>query len=597
MPLPPVLMKVEYKIVAAFVIALLALALVGAATYLNARNLLDRNSLVVHTYRVINCVDDVFGSLDEIESGARGFLLSGKSDYLQPYHAGLDTVSAKIDELRKLTADNPIQQRTIDQLQSLANRAIDRVHRQVVARQLQNGPGGPPPGIEDKEVMDQVRFATAGMKGLEMRLLEQRNGQSAESAHRTVTNFGLLLLLAVLLLVAFYLFIRHDLAERRRTDDAVRASDQKFRAVMDSAPDALLITNDKGRVQMANVQAEKLFGYSRSEFTDRDLSTMLVGRVVSGDELVKEGPTDRLAEDRAFRDLRSVGAKFDGVRKDLSSFPLDLSRSPLEVGNERLVITAIRDRTDRENAEEAMRKFSLDLARSNAELERFAYVASHDLQEPLRMVSSYTQLLSKRYKGKLDSNADEFISFAVDGASRMQKLINDLLALSRVGTQAKPSEPVDTAATLARVLSDMQPTIEAAEATVVKPDHLPTVMADGTQIHQLFQNLVGNALKFKGEAAPRVEVAVEPVENNAFWQFSFRDNGIGIEPQYFERIFVIFQRLHSKESYPGTGIGLAICKKIVERHGGRLWVESKVGEGTTFFFTLPAVPATKAEPV
>ncbi len=182
-----------------------------------------------------------------------------------------------------------------------------------------------------------------------------------------------------------------------------------------------------------------------------------------------------------------------------------MSRSPLEVGGQQLVISAIRDRTEQQRAEEALGKYSLDLARSNAELERFAYVASHDLQEPLRMVSSYTQLLSRRYKGKLDANADEFIAYAVDGASRMQKLINDLLALSRVGTQARPSEPVDTGEVLRRVLSDMKATIEAAEAAIVTPEEMPTVLADGTQIGQLFQNLIGNALKFHGTEPPRVE--------------------------------------------------------------------------------------------
>ena len=590
-------MKVEHKIVAAFAIAFLGLGIVGAATYISSRNLLDRNNLVVHTYQVINHIDEVYGSLDEIESGARGFLLTGKSDYLQPYQTGLDTVRAGVEVVRKLTADNPLQQRNIDQMQVLANRAINRVHVQVVARQTHAGANFAPPGIEDKEIMDQVRFATAAMKGQENQLLILRDRQFAESAHRTVTNFGLLLTLAILVLTAFYLFIRHDMAVRQRNDQALQESDRKFRAVMDGAPDALLITNEKGLIQMVNSQAKNLFGYSREEFTGRALATLMVGRSFACEEPAPNDPSGRLEEDRAFRDLREVGAQFDGVRKDGTSFPLDLNRSPLEVGDERLFISAIRDRTDRENAEQAMRKFSLDLARSNAELERFAYVASHDLQEPLRMVSSYTQLLAKRYKGKLDANADEFISYAVDGASRMQKLINDLLALSRVGTQAKASEPVDTAVTLARVLSDMQPTLEAAGATVVKPDHLPTVLADGTQVGQLFQNLLGNALKFRGETAPSVEIRVEPVESGGFWQFAFQDNGIGIEPQYFERIFVIFQRLHSKESYPGTGIGLAICKKIVERHGGRLWLESRVGEGTTFFFTLPAIADRTEEAV
>ena len=585
-------MKVESKIVAAFFVALLALILVGAATYLNARNLLDRNNLVVHTYQVISRIDNIFGSLDEIESGARGFLLTGKADYLQPYQTGMDAVGGQIDELRRLTADNPIQQRNIDHLRSLSNRAIDHVHRQVVSRQMPAGANTSPPLTEDKEIMDQVRFATAAMKGHEMLLLAQRDRLSAESAHHTALNFTLLVVLAGLLLAAFYVFIRHDLAERRRNNEALRASDRKFRAVMDSAPDAMLITNEKGQIQMVNLEAQKMFGYSGGELTTLDLSTLVISRAAPAEETPADHSPSRLAEDRAFRDLRSVGAQFDGIRKDGSTFPLDVSRSPLDVGEEHLYISAIRDRTDRENAEETMRKFSLDLARSNSELERFAYVASHDLQEPLRMVSSYTQLLAKRYKGKLDANADEFIGYAVDGASRMQKLIHDLLALSRVGTQAKPSEPVDTGVILSRVLSDMQPTIEAAGATIVKPDEMPTVLADGTQIGQLFQNLLGNALKFRGEDAPRADIRVEPVENGAFWQWTFRDNGIGIEPQYFERIFVIFQRLHSKESYPGTGIGLAICKKIVERHGGRLWVESKVGDGTTFYFTLPAVVDT-----
>ena len=243
------------------------------------------------------------------------------------------------------------------------------------------------------------------------------------------------------------------------------------------------------------------------------------------------------------------------------------------------------DITERKRAEEKANQLLAELDRSNKELEQFAYVASHDLQEPLRMVSSYTQLLSRRYKGQLDANADEFIAFAVDGATRMQTLINDLLAYSRVGTRGKEFEPTDCEAVFELALANLKAAIEESSAVVTRGP-LPTVMADKMQFGQLLQNLIGNAVKYRGTEPPRVHVAAEQKEND--WLFSIRDNGIGIDPQYAERIFVIFQRLHTREEYSGTGIGLAICKKIVERHGGRIWVESQLGSGATFSFTIPA---------
>jgi PAS domain S-box-containing protein len=226
-----------------------------------------------------------------------------------------------------------------------------------------------------------------------------------------------------------------------------------------------------------------------------------------------------------------------------------------------------------------------ELARSNSELEQFAYVASHDLQEPLRMVASYTELLSRRYKGRLDADADEFIGFAVDGASRMKRLIDDLLTYSRVNTKGKQPQPTNSESALQQALSNLSVAIEENQA-VVTWDDLPLVMADEVQLIQLFQNLISNAVKFKTSDTPKVHISAEL--KNSEWLFSVKDNGIGISPEYFNRIFLIFQRLHKKSKYPGTGIGLAVCKRIVERHGGHIWVESELGKGTTFYFTHPS---------
>jgi two-component system sensor histidine kinase/response regulator len=225
------------------------------------------------------------------------------------------------------------------------------------------------------------------------------------------------------------------------------------------------------------------------------------------------------------------------------------------------------------------------LQRSNAELEQLAYVASHDMQEPLRMIASYLQLVEQRYQDKLDADGREFIGYAVDGAKRMQVLINDLLTYSRVGTKARPFEPVSLQAVVETALTHLRIAIGETGARVDVAGPLPQVRGDVTQLVQLMQNLIANAIKFHGSAPP--EVRVDCTDEGAAWRVCVRDNGIGIEPAYFERIFVLFQRLHGRGAYPGTGIGLALCKRIVERHGGRIWVESTPGQGSVFCFTLP----------
>jgi signal transduction histidine kinase len=233
---------------------------------------------------------------------------------------------------------------------------------------------------------------------------------------------------------------------------------------------------------------------------------------------------------------------------------------------------------------EQLGNYSDELKRSNQELERFAYVASHDLQEPLRTVSSYAQLLGERYRGRLDADADDFIGYLVDGAARMERLIDDLLTLARVGTRGKPFEPTDCSAVVKEAIENLALAVQETGANITT-DPLPTVNADATQLAQLFQNLIGNAIKFRGEDTPRVHISSHRNEDK--WVFSVKDNGIGIAPEYRDRIFMIFQRLHANEKYPGTGIGLAIARKIVERHGGTIWVQSEPDKGSTFSLTIP----------
>lgn len=267
----------------------------------------------------------------------------------------------------------------------------------------------------------------------------------------------------------------------------------------------------------------------------------------------------------------------------LRVLPLRVLRRVL-ADKRRLLNEAHRSKQKLQMLNTSLSKFAADLRRSNQELEQFAYIASHDLQEPLRMITGYTSLLAKRYKGKLDSEADEFIDYAMDGAKRMQALINALLTYSRVGTKGKEFTPTDCEAVLQSAFGNLEVVIKDSSALVTH-DPLPIVVGDGSQLQQLLQNLIDNGIKFRNEKAPVIHVSCR--REGKEWLFSVKDNGIGIDPQYAERIFVLFQRLHTRAEYPGTGIGLAVCKRIVGRHGGRIWVESEPGTGATFNFTLP----------
>jgi PAS domain S-box-containing protein len=371
-----------------------------------------------------------------------------------------------------------------------------------------------------------------------------------------------------------------DITERKRVDDDLRQNEERFRLIVSNVKDyANIMLDTEGLIVSWNQGAERIKGYRAEEIIGQHFSRFYVA------EDIRNGlPALELKQ-------ASETGRFEGegwrVRKDGSRFLANVVVTALrdDKGRLRGFGKITRDITERRQAEEALMKSMTELKRSNEELGQFAYVASHDLQEPLRMVASYTQLLAQRYKGQLDSDADEFIGYAVDGCNRMQRLIQDLLSYSRAGTNIGALCEISGEGALEEALSNLQVTIKESGA-VVTHDSLPTIMTDDAQLALLFQNLIGNAIKYHGRESPRVHVSATSNAGHE-WIFSVHDNGLGIEPQYFERIFILFQRLHGQKEFEGTGIGLAMCKKIVDRLGGRIWVESQPNLGSTFFFALP----------
>jgi PAS domain S-box-containing protein len=383
--------------------------------------------------------------------------------------------------------------------------------------------------------------------------------------------------------------------ENKRAGETAERLSHQVRSILEAAGEGIYGSDAEGLLTFVNPAATGILGYEAGELVGRSSHALW-------HHTRRDGTAYPVEDCRLHAALRT-GSTTQGEdwfwRKDGSGLPVQLAAAPIkESGKVVGAVVTFNDITERKRAEEALAKRTRELmyseealkqkaqelSRSNAELQQFAYVASHDLQEPLRTMASFAQLLQRRYQGKLDASGDDFIHFIVDGAIRMQGLIHDLLAYSRVGSRGKDFVATDCTAVFDQAVANLQAAI-AESAAVVTRDPLPTVPCDGEQLIHVFQNLIGNSIKFRDSPAPRVHVAAEKRPSD--WVFSVKDNGIGIDPQYAKRIFEVFQRLHNRTEYPGSGIGLAIAKKIVERHGGCIWVESQPHQGATFLFTLP----------
>ena len=372
-----------------------------------------------------------------------------------------------------------------------------------------------------------------------------------------------------------------DINERKRTEEAIHESEATLANLMDNMPVAIQGYDVEGTVFCWNRMSALIYGYVAEEAMGRKLEDLIIPDEIKPMYRETLAQASTLKESGEFLPAGEVNL----LRKDGSQISVHSIHTAVCLPEKTPMLFCIDvDLTERKKAEATLVKKSEDLARSNADLAQFAYVANHDLQEPLRMVTSYVQLLDMRYKGKLDPDADEFIGYVVEGTKRMKQLLAALLDCSRVGTGGHPLQTVECEKVLENALQNLRMVLDETKGTVTH-DPLPAIMADEMQIVQLFQNLIGNGLKFHGPQPPLIHISAKKKGTN--WIFSFQDNGIGIDPQYFEKIFVIFQRLHARDKYPGTGIGLTIAKKIVERHGGQIWVESVKESGTAFYFTIP----------
>lgn len=717
----------EKKITGFFILTALVLAFTFYAIAENDNYTLDTVKRVELTNEILLLNQRILNLAQDIETGTRGFIISGKENFLEPYDKALPVIHSSVAQLKQLTKDNPKPQQHIDSLDKLVSSNID-IRKQLIELRRTKGFEAANVLFETgitKKLMDQLRAVIADIDRIENQLLLKRkadNGQSIANSSKVITLFQVIaVLLMILMFVVIYnntrarnkaeaeikklnetlerrvqektkeviekekqyrfllenmregiqvighdwryLFVNSsvveqskysnkellghtmmekypgientelfkvlqqcmkertakvfeneftfpdgkkewfelsiqqvpegifilsmDITERKKAEEAIIASEETRRLIMNSAQDAIVCIDSNSLITVWTPQAEKVFGWNEQEALGKNLTSMIIPPQYR--ERHSNGMKHYLhtGEGPVLNKLIEITA----VNKEGTEFPVELRIVPFYQNGRKFFCGFIRDITERKKAEDSililnksLEKRAAELLSSNTELERFAYVASHDLQEPLRMVSSFLHLLEKNLHEKLDEVNKKYMDFAVDGAERMKKLIQDLLAYSRLGKSKETVTNVDCNEVVETISKFYSLSIQETNARLqVNP--LPVIKGVQSQIQQLFQNLIGNALKYKNNEAPEIEVGYH--DQNDEWQFYVKDNGIGIDPKYFDKIFIIFQRLHNNKEFSGTGIGLSICKKIVVRHGGRIWVESEVGKGSTFYFTIP----------
>lgn len=561
-------------------IALAMLVGVGMLSLRTMSELAETERWIEHTHEVIENVSDSYGQLLEAETACRRYLLTGKEQHRTSCAGLVAGLPTKLRNLRDLTADNPSQQLRLNALEPLFQKASSL----LVASVESKGQGrevAPQQVLTDMALLSRLEIHEVfyQMKAEEERLLGARRARAQRVYRYTVAILLIGSCCALMLLLFAFFLLTHEARERQHAES-------KFRVLLETAPEAMVIVNDEGRITLVNAQTEKLFGYAREDLLSQPVEMLIPERF-------RNAPGGHRAGHFSPPRAREMGAGLDlyARRKDGTEFPVEISLSPLETEEGTLVSSVIHDITVRKRAQEVLSGQAAELARSNTELtalnkelEAFSYSVSHDLRAPLRSIDGFSRILVDEYGPRLDPLAQHYLQRVIDATQHMGHLVDDLLNLSRLGRKelARRLTPLD--GLVQSVLEDLaQDTAGREIEWRISP--LPSLDCDAALIKIVFFNLLANAVKF---TRPRKQAVIEvgAQETDGHWVIFVRDNGVGFDPQYADKLFGIFQRLHREDEFEGTGIGLATVQRIIHRHGGRIWAESQVDQGATFFFVL-----------
>lgn len=578
--------SIESKVLGGFGVALAILALVGGLVYQSSLHYVEASRRVTQTHEALATLEEIFSLMNQAETGQRGYIITGDESYLPRRDAAIARIAELLSQLSRLTADEPAQQQRIPELARQIAARLTLLNRVLIVRQtegfeaarqrLMQGSG--------KTEMDALRSLVTAMQGYERTLLKQRMDAEREYANKTLVMFSLALLFAMAFLSLLFLRIRREIGERKHAEEALaaqadqlRESEARVRAIVETAAEGIIVIDERGMIDRFNPAAERMFGYTEAEVAGKNISMLMP----SPHREEHDGYLARYLKTGEKR-IVGIGREVMGMRKDGAIFPMDLAVSEVRLADHRMFTGIVRDVTERKQVEERQARLVLELESANEELRNFAYVVSHDLKAPLRAISSLADWVVTDYADRLDDEGKEHMRLLLARVRRMDGLIDGILQYSRVGRVKEAGVAVDLDQLVHEVIDLLSPPPNIA---ITIDNLLPTVVAERTRLQQVFQNLLSNAIKYMDKAEGKISIGCVAAGNK--WKLSVSDNGPGIEERYFEKIFQLFQTLAPRDRVESTGVGLALVKKIVEMYGGEIWVESKVGEGSTFFFTLP----------